>query len=177
MCQICLHPCLFRSFRRVRQTLPSSCQWSTCLERRTLRSCSLQISSGSGNTHTHIDAHKPSRSRVWLSSVPPPCRDFYITMVKWISNTHLAVRWLNRPQNASLLTVCDSTVGVCLQVSVFRFKSESWQKLLRLNSHHDVEISALWGSHHLLQDCLFSVCPCLFFTTGRLLGSCRNSVK
>uniref|UniRef100_A0A3Q0RSP0 Dipeptidyl-peptidase 10 (inactive) n=1 Tax=Amphilophus citrinellus TaxID=61819 RepID=A0A3Q0RSP0_AMPCI len=42
-------------------------------------------------------------------------RDFYVTMVKWISNTHLAVRWLNRPQNASLLTVCDATIGVCLQ--------------------------------------------------------------
>ncbi|XP_074521060.1 inactive dipeptidyl peptidase 10-like isoform X2 [Halichoeres trimaculatus] len=42
-------------------------------------------------------------------------RDFYITMVKWISNTHLAVRWLNRPQNTSLLTVCDATIGVCVQ--------------------------------------------------------------
>ncbi|KAM7375451.1 hypothetical protein PAMA_014519 [Pampus argenteus] len=41
--------------------------------------------------------------------------DFYVTMVKWISNTHLAVRWLNRAQNASLLTVCDATVGVCHQ--------------------------------------------------------------
>ena len=39
-------------------------------------------------------------------------------MVKWISNTHLAVRWLNRPQNASLLTVCDATIGVCVQVGV-----------------------------------------------------------
>uniref|UniRef100_UPI0037E78251 inactive dipeptidyl peptidase 10-like isoform X2 n=1 Tax=Semicossyphus pulcher TaxID=241346 RepID=UPI0037E78251 len=42
-------------------------------------------------------------------------RDFYISMVRWISNTHLAVRWLNRPQNASLLTVCDATIGVCSQ--------------------------------------------------------------
>ncbi|KAM9835906.1 inactive dipeptidyl peptidase 10-like [Aulostomus maculatus] len=41
-------------------------------------------------------------------------RDFYVTMVKWISNTHLAVRWLNRAQNSSLLTVCDATIGVCL---------------------------------------------------------------
>uniref|UniRef100_A0A667XAY2 Dipeptidyl peptidase like 10 n=1 Tax=Myripristis murdjan TaxID=586833 RepID=A0A667XAY2_9TELE len=42
-------------------------------------------------------------------------RDFYVIMVKWISDTHLAVRWLNRPQNASLLTVCDATTGACLQ--------------------------------------------------------------
>ncbi|XP_034061339.1 inactive dipeptidyl peptidase 10-like isoform X3 [Gymnodraco acuticeps] len=41
--------------------------------------------------------------------------DFYVTMVKWISNTHLAVRWVNRSQNASLLTVCDATIGVCVQ--------------------------------------------------------------
>ncbi|XP_041637700.1 inactive dipeptidyl peptidase 10-like isoform X2 [Cheilinus undulatus] len=51
-------------------------------------------------------------------------RDFYITMVKWISNTHLAVRWLNRPQNASLLTVCDATIGVCLQRH--EESSETW---------------------------------------------------
>ncbi|XP_033952682.1 inactive dipeptidyl peptidase 10-like isoform X2 [Pseudochaenichthys georgianus] len=41
--------------------------------------------------------------------------DFYVTMVKWISNTYLAVRWVNRSQNVSLLTVCDATIGVCVQ--------------------------------------------------------------
>ncbi|KAG7236160.1 hypothetical protein INR49_001270 [Caranx melampygus] len=50
--------------------------------------------------------------------------DFYITMVTWISNTHLAVRWLNRPQNSSLLTVCDATLGVCLQRH--EESSETW---------------------------------------------------
>ncbi|XP_077369288.1 inactive dipeptidyl peptidase 10-like isoform X2 [Festucalex cinctus] len=45
---------------------------------------------------------------------PNQIRDFYITMVKWISNTHLAVRWLTRAQNASVLTVCAAAVGVCL---------------------------------------------------------------
>ncbi|XP_034033962.1 inactive dipeptidyl peptidase 10-like isoform X2 [Thalassophryne amazonica] len=51
-------------------------------------------------------------------------RDFYVTMVKWISNTQLAVRWVNRPQNASLLTVCDATLGVCLQRQ--EETSETW---------------------------------------------------
>ncbi|KAM3585566.1 uncharacterized protein V6R79_021237 [Siganus canaliculatus] len=51
-------------------------------------------------------------------------RDFYITMVKWISNTHLAVRWLHRAQNASLLTDCDATIGVCLQRH--EESSETW---------------------------------------------------
>ncbi|KAM8722469.1 inactive dipeptidyl peptidase 10-like isoform 1-T1 [Acanthopagrus schlegelii] len=58
-----------------------------------------------GATHTQ-ELQPPDQLRL---------RDFYITMVKWISNTHLAVRWLNRPQNASLLTVCDATIGVCVQ--------------------------------------------------------------
>ncbi|KAF7659136.1 hypothetical protein LDENG_00002770 [Lucifuga dentata] len=58
-----------------------------------------------GATHTQ-ELQPPDQFRL---------RDFYISMVKWISNTHLAVRWLNRPQNASLLTVCDATIGVCLQ--------------------------------------------------------------
>uniref|UniRef100_A0A3Q4HK47 Inactive dipeptidyl peptidase 10-like n=1 Tax=Neolamprologus brichardi TaxID=32507 RepID=A0A3Q4HK47_NEOBR len=55
----------------------------------------------------------------------PPDQDFYITMVKWISNTHLAVQWLNRPQNASLLTVCDATIGnVTSEVSSFSLQGQ-----------------------------------------------------
>ncbi|CAB1327954.1 unnamed protein product, partial [Coregonus sp. 'balchen'] len=42
-------------------------------------------------------------------------REHYVGMVKWISNTHAAVRWLNRPQNMSFLTVCDATIGSCVQ--------------------------------------------------------------
>uniref|UniRef100_A0A8C8LQE0 Uncharacterized protein n=1 Tax=Oncorhynchus tshawytscha TaxID=74940 RepID=A0A8C8LQE0_ONCTS len=42
-------------------------------------------------------------------------REHYVSMVKWISNTHAAVRWLNRPQNVSFITVCDATVGSCVQ--------------------------------------------------------------
>ncbi|XP_034061340.1 inactive dipeptidyl peptidase 10-like isoform X4 [Gymnodraco acuticeps] len=59
-----------------------------------------------GATHTQ-ELQPPDQLK--LSS------DFYVTMVKWISNTHLAVRWVNRSQNASLLTVCDATIGVCVQ--------------------------------------------------------------
>uniref|UniRef100_A0A3Q2PQV1 Dipeptidylpeptidase IV N-terminal domain-containing protein n=1 Tax=Fundulus heteroclitus TaxID=8078 RepID=A0A3Q2PQV1_FUNHE len=54
-----------------------------------------------------LELHPPDQLRL---------RDFYITMVKWINNTRLAVQWVNRPQNASLLTVCDATTGVCHQV-------------------------------------------------------------
>ncbi|KAM9829148.1 inactive dipeptidyl peptidase 10-like isoform 3-T3 [Syngnathus typhle] len=57
-----------------------------------------------GVTHT-VELQPPDQLRL---------RDFYISMVKWISNTHLAVRWLTRAQNASALTVCEAAVGVCL---------------------------------------------------------------
>ncbi|XP_077459145.1 inactive dipeptidyl peptidase 10-like [Stigmatopora argus] len=56
-----------------------------------------------GITHT-VELQPPNHLRL---------RDFYITMVKWISSTHLAVRWITRAQNASVLTVCDGVVGVC----------------------------------------------------------------
>ncbi|KAM8864039.1 inactive dipeptidyl peptidase 10 isoform 1-T1 [Spinachia spinachia] len=40
-------------------------------------------------------------------------RDSYISMVTWISSTRLAVRWLNRAQNQSVLCVCKATTGAC----------------------------------------------------------------
>uniref|UniRef100_A0A8C6UBB2 Dipeptidyl peptidase like 10 n=1 Tax=Neogobius melanostomus TaxID=47308 RepID=A0A8C6UBB2_9GOBI len=51
-----------------------------------------------------------------LELMPPESlklREHYVTMVKWISKTKTAVRWLNRPQNISILTVCDTTTGAC----------------------------------------------------------------
>ncbi|XP_034402512.1 LOW QUALITY PROTEIN: inactive dipeptidyl peptidase 10-like [Cyclopterus lumpus] len=72
-----------------------------------------------GVTHTQ-ELQPPDQLRL---------RDFYVTMVKWISNTHLAVRWINRPQNESLLTVCDATMGVCLQRH--GDSSETWLSMQR----------------------------------------------
>uniref|UniRef100_A0A8C5X9P7 A-type potassium channel modulatory protein DPP6 n=1 Tax=Malurus cyaneus samueli TaxID=2593467 RepID=A0A8C5X9P7_9PASS len=43
----------------------------------------------------------------------PRMRDYYITMVKWATSTKVAVNWLNRAQNVSILTLCDATTGVC----------------------------------------------------------------
>ncbi|XP_053170482.1 inactive dipeptidyl peptidase 10-like [Scomber japonicus] len=67
-----------------------------------------------GATHTQ-ELQPPDQLRL---------RDFYVPMVKWISNTHLAVRWLNRAQNASHLTVCDASIGVCHQR--LKDSSEAW---------------------------------------------------
>uniref|UniRef100_A0A8C1HG57 Uncharacterized protein n=1 Tax=Cyprinus carpio carpio TaxID=630221 RepID=A0A8C1HG57_CYPCA len=53
-----------------------------------------------------------------LELTPPDelkLREHYVVMVKWISKTKTAVRWLNRAQNISILTVCDSTTGACIK--------------------------------------------------------------
>ncbi|TRZ02370.1 hypothetical protein DNTS_019012, partial [Danionella cerebrum] len=42
-------------------------------------------------------------------------RELYVVMVKWVSETKTAVRWLNRAQNVSVLTVCESTTGACVK--------------------------------------------------------------
>lgn len=39
-------------------------------------------------------------------------------MVKWATNTKLAVNWLNRAQNNSILTLCEATTGVCIKVKL-----------------------------------------------------------
>ncbi|XP_015228068.1 PREDICTED: dipeptidyl aminopeptidase-like protein 6 isoform X2 [Cyprinodon variegatus] len=51
-------------------------------------------------------------------------REYYITMVKWATNTKLAVNWLNRAQNNSILTLCEVTTGVCIKKH--EDESESW---------------------------------------------------
>ncbi|NXW10218.1 DPP10 peptidase, partial [Fregetta grallaria] len=51
-------------------------------------------------------------------------REYYITMVKWVSNTKAVVRWLNRPQNISILTVCETTTGACSRK--YEMQSDLW---------------------------------------------------
>uniref|UniRef100_A0A3B3WNV7 Dipeptidyl peptidase like 10 n=1 Tax=Poecilia mexicana TaxID=48701 RepID=A0A3B3WNV7_9TELE len=62
-----------------------------------------------------------------LELMPPEAlrlREHYVSMVKWISKTRTAVRWLNRAQNVSILTVCDTTTGAC--VTRHEESSELW---------------------------------------------------
>uniref|UniRef100_A0A3Q1IHB1 Dipeptidylpeptidase IV N-terminal domain-containing protein n=1 Tax=Anabas testudineus TaxID=64144 RepID=A0A3Q1IHB1_ANATE len=91
-------------------TYPRGLQYPYPMAGQTNPAVKLSVVNLFGATHTQ--------------ELQPPDQDFYVTTVKWISNTHLAVRWLNRPQNASLLTVCDSTIGVCLQRH--EDSSETW---------------------------------------------------
>uniref|UniRef100_A0A8C6M454 A-type potassium channel modulatory protein DPP6 n=1 Tax=Nothobranchius furzeri TaxID=105023 RepID=A0A8C6M454_NOTFU len=46
----------------------------------------------------------------------PRTGEYYVTMVKWATTTKLAINWLNRAQNISILTLCEATTGVCTKV-------------------------------------------------------------
>ncbi|XP_029980044.1 inactive dipeptidyl peptidase 10-like [Sphaeramia orbicularis] len=50
--------------------------------------------------------------------------EFYITMVKWVTDEKLAARWVNRAQNMSILSLCDATTGDCIKKHVMT--SEKW---------------------------------------------------
>uniref|UniRef100_A0A3B3HRV8 Dipeptidyl peptidase like 10 n=1 Tax=Oryzias latipes TaxID=8090 RepID=A0A3B3HRV8_ORYLA len=95
-------------------TYPRGLQYPYPMAGQTNPAVKLSVVNLFGATHT-LELQPPDHLRH---------RDFYITMVKWISDTHLAVRWLNRAQNSSLLTVCDTTVGACLQRH--EESSETW---------------------------------------------------
>lgn len=42
--------------------------------------------------------------------------EYYVTMVKWVTQRRLSVRWVNRAQNMSILSLCDVTTGDCTKV-------------------------------------------------------------
>lgn len=49
------------------------------------------------------------------------CSDHYFTSVSWISLTEIAVVWLNRPQNLSIVTICSSPKWECREVCSFHY--------------------------------------------------------
>ncbi|KAK2849925.1 hypothetical protein Q7C36_008708 [Tachysurus vachellii] len=50
--------------------------------------------------------------------------EYYISMVRWVTEEHVTVRWLNRAQNTSILTVCDIHTGKCERKHVMT--SDKW---------------------------------------------------
>ncbi|XP_061632469.1 inactive dipeptidyl peptidase 10-like isoform X2 [Phyllopteryx taeniolatus] len=95
-------------------TYPRGLQYPYPMAGQTNSVAKLSVVNLVGITHT-VELQPPNQLGL---------RDFYITMVKWISNEHLAVRWLTRAQNASVLTVCGAAAGVCLVR--LEESSESW---------------------------------------------------
>ncbi|TRZ04039.1 hypothetical protein DNTS_006377 [Danionella cerebrum] len=75
---------------------------------------SLYVVNLNGPLHT-IEMRRPEDQRIG---------EFYVTMVKWATSTKLAVNWLNRAQNISILTLCVATTGVCTKKH--EDESEAW---------------------------------------------------
>ncbi|XP_049336836.1 dipeptidyl aminopeptidase-like protein 6 isoform X1 [Astyanax mexicanus] len=75
---------------------------------------SLYVVNLNGPLHT-IEMKRPEDQRIG---------EYYVTMVKWATSTKLAVNWLNRAQNISILTLCQATTGVCTKKH--EDESEGW---------------------------------------------------
>uniref|UniRef100_A0A8C6STG9 A-type potassium channel modulatory protein DPP6 n=1 Tax=Neogobius melanostomus TaxID=47308 RepID=A0A8C6STG9_9GOBI len=69
-----------------------------------------------GPLHT-IEMRRPDDPRI--GSV-----EYYVTMVKWATATKLAINWMNRAQNISVLTLCEAITGVCTKKH--EDESEGW---------------------------------------------------
>ncbi|XP_017269571.1 dipeptidyl aminopeptidase-like protein 6 isoform X1 [Kryptolebias marmoratus] len=74
----------------------------------------LYVVNLNGPLHT-IEMRRPEDSRIG---------EYYVTMVKWATTTKLAINWLNRAQNISMLTLCEATTGVCTKKH--EDESEGW---------------------------------------------------
>ncbi|XP_047677524.1 dipeptidyl aminopeptidase-like protein 6b isoform X2 [Tachysurus fulvidraco] len=75
----------------------------------------VSVASLIGPLHT-VRMKKPEDPRIG--------KEYYITMVKWATSTKLAINWLNRAQNNSILTLCEATTGICTKKH--EDESESW---------------------------------------------------
>uniref|UniRef100_A0AAV2K0Y0 Uncharacterized protein n=1 Tax=Knipowitschia caucasica TaxID=637954 RepID=A0AAV2K0Y0_KNICA len=51
-------------------------------------------------------------------------RDFYVSMVKWLSSERVVVSWVDRAQNKSILSLCDASSGACSKKHVAT--TEKW---------------------------------------------------
>uniref|UniRef100_A0A3Q3G4B4 A-type potassium channel modulatory protein DPP6 n=1 Tax=Labrus bergylta TaxID=56723 RepID=A0A3Q3G4B4_9LABR len=74
----------------------------------------LYVVNLNGPLHT-IEMRRPDDPRIG---------EYYVTMVKWATSTKLAINWLNRAQNISILTLCEATTGVCTKKH--EDESERW---------------------------------------------------
>ncbi|XP_056440288.1 dipeptidyl aminopeptidase-like protein 6 isoform X1 [Gadus chalcogrammus] len=71
-----------------------------------------------------VNLHGPLHTIEMRRPEDPRMGEFYVTMVKWATTTKLAINWLNRAQNISVLTLCEATTGVCTKKH--EDESEGW---------------------------------------------------
>ncbi|XP_053155732.1 inactive dipeptidyl peptidase 10-like isoform X3 [Hemicordylus capensis] len=81
-----------------------------------------------------------------LELLPPESfqgREYYITMVNWATLSQLAVRWLNRPQNVSVLSLCEAATGACTEK--YKVTSDAWVDMQP--SHKKSSVHLLTSGH------------------------------
>ncbi|XP_067871122.1 A-type potassium channel modulatory protein DPP6 isoform X2 [Heterodontus francisci] len=71
-----------------------------------------------------VNLNGPTHTREMIPPEDTRMKEYYVTMVSWASSTKLAVNWLNRAQNVSILTLCEATTGICTKKH--EDESESW---------------------------------------------------
>ncbi|XP_078393194.1 A-type potassium channel modulatory protein DPP6 [Cetorhinus maximus] len=71
-----------------------------------------------------VNLNGPTHTREMIPPEDTRMKEYYVTMVTWASSTKLAVNWLNRAQNVSILTLCEATTGICTKKH--EDESESW---------------------------------------------------
>ncbi|XP_068121285.1 inactive dipeptidyl peptidase 10-like isoform X2 [Hyperolius riggenbachi] len=71
-----------------------------------------------------VNLHGPSHTVEILRPDTFEYREYYVTLVSWVTDTGLVVQWLNRSQNLSVLTICDAITGTC--VEKHRASSDVW---------------------------------------------------
>uniref|UniRef100_A0A3B3VH63 Dipeptidylpeptidase IV N-terminal domain-containing protein n=1 Tax=Poecilia latipinna TaxID=48699 RepID=A0A3B3VH63_9TELE len=77
-----------------------------------------------GSNPCRVSVYKPNNLGSSLLLFACLCSDFYVTMVKWVTRQNLSVRWVNRAQNMSILSLCDASSGACVTKHVMT--SEAW---------------------------------------------------
>uniref|UniRef100_A0A3B3U5F5 Uncharacterized protein n=1 Tax=Poecilia latipinna TaxID=48699 RepID=A0A3B3U5F5_9TELE len=85
------------------------------------------------------------------------CSDFYVTMVKWVTRQNLSVRWVNRAQNMSILSLCDASSGACVTVGSLTLISHPGRTNMELH------LSMLNGFHKECLSCSLFKPDCSFY--------------
>ncbi|KAF3695169.1 Inactive dipeptidyl peptidase 10 Dipeptidyl peptidase IV-related protein 3 [Channa argus] len=96
--------------------------------------------------------------------------EYYITMVKWVTQERLSVRWVNRAQNMSILSLCEVTTGDCIksegqEVNIRHLTSGSWEvsQILAYDEGNNSVVSTLDPFHKECLTCSLFSSRCTYY--------------
>ncbi|KAK3542910.1 hypothetical protein QTP70_006533 [Hemibagrus guttatus] len=97
--------------------------------------CACVCQVGQVNPTVKLNVVTLNGSSPTIELLPPSSlekSEYYISMVRWVTEERVTVRWLNRAQNTSILTLCYTHTGKCErqsdgEVSVRHLTSGNWE--------------------------------------------------